>query len=217
MRRAARIVVVGLAALLIGRLTAPGSDSPPTPHPDPPGPTSSKSGGVGADYAHSRAGAIAASAGYQQAFADTAVLRPDELRERIEAVATPGYAPQLLAANRPGARHLAHGALGAGLRAKIPTAYFGVPVFYRLDSYTPSRAVIRSWGFTVVGNASTAEPGAYFGTSRVVLVWKEERWRIAATRAAFGPTPRLVSPRRGGEGFELVDLIEGMRPYASAP
>jgi hypothetical protein len=215
MRRALPIAAVLLLGLLLGRLTAP--DSSPTPHPDPPGPTSLKSGGVGADYAHSRGGAIAAAAGYQQAFADTAILRPGELRRRVEAVATPGYAPQLLAANRPGARRLTHGALGTGLQAKTPTAYFGVPVFYRLDFYTPRRAVIRTWGFTVLGNATTAEPGAYFGTSRLVLVWMEGRWKIAATRAAFGPTPRLLTPRRGGEGFELVDLIEGMRPYASAP
>jgi hypothetical protein len=215
MRRALPIAAVLLIGLLLGRLTAP--DSSPTPHPGPPGPTSLKSGGVGADYAHSRDGAIAAAAGYQQAFADTAILKPGELRERVEAVATPAYAPQLLEANRPGARRLAEGTLGSGLKAKIPTAYFGVPVFYSLDLYTPRRAVIRTWGFTVLGNATTAEPGAYFGTSRLVLVWSEGRWKIAATRAAFGPTPRLLTPRRGGEGFELVDLIEGMRPYASAP
>jgi hypothetical protein len=215
MRRALAIAAVLLIGLLLGRLTAP--DSSPAPHPDPPGPTSLKSGGVGTDYAHSREGAIAAAAGYQQAFADTAILHPAELRERVEAVATPAYAPQLLEANRPGARRLAEGTLGTGLAAKIPTAYFGVPVFYGLESYTPRRAVVGTWGFTVVGNATTAEPGAYFGTSRLVLVWAQGRWRIAATRAAFGPTPRLLTPRRGGEGFELVDLIEGMRPYASAP
>jgi len=217
MRRALLLAAVGVLGLLAGRLSAQG-DSSPSPHaPDSPGPTRQGSGGVGVGYPHTRAGALAANAGYQQAFADTAILRLDELRRRVEAVATPTYAPAMLAANEPGARRLAQGTLGAGVRQKVPTAYLGVPVSYRLVSYSPRRAVIETWGFTVLGNATTAEPAAYFGTSRTVLAWSEGDWKIAATRAAFGPTPRLASPREGGEGFELVDLLEQMERYAVAP
>lgn len=217
MRRALLIAAAIALAAIAGRLTA-NDHTPPTPHdPGSPGPTRQGSGGVGVGYAHSRAGALAASAGYQQAFADPAILRGGELRRRIEAVATPAFAPTMLAANRAGARRLAAGPLGEGLRGKVPTAYFGVPVLYRVLSYSPRRAVIRTWGFTVLGNATTAEPAAYFGTSRTVLAWREGDWKIAATRAAFGPTPRLLSPRRGGEGFSLVDLMKGMSFYASAP
>jgi hypothetical protein len=217
MRRLLPVVAVLILGVLAGRLSACGS-SPPSPHhPDSPGPTRLAVGGVGVGYAHTRAGALAANARYQQAFADTAILRHGELRRRVEAVATPVYAPRMLAANEPGTERLARGVLGAGIRAKVPTAYFGVPVFYRLLSYSSRRAVIRTWGFTVVGNATTAEPAAYFGTSRVVLVWSEGDWKIAASRAAFGPTPRLLSPRRGGEGFTVVDLLAGMRPYVVTP
>lgn len=217
MRRALAIALSLAAGLLLGRSTAQ-SEPPPAPlDPDSPGPTRLAVGGVGVGYAHTRAGAIAAGAGYQRAFADTAILRPGELRRRIEAVATPEFAPTMLATNTPGTRRLARGALGEGVRAKVPTAYFGVPVFYRLHSYTPQRAVIHNWGFTVIGNGQTAEPGAYFGTSSLELVWAEGDWKIAHSRAAFGPTPRLVSPREGGEGFELVDLLEEMRPYGIAP
>jgi hypothetical protein len=215
-----RAIAIGLAlalGLLAGRLSAEDSTAPAPLDPDSPGPTRLGAGGVGVGYAHTRGGALAAAARYQQAFADPAILRPGELRQRIETVAAPGYASAMSAANEPGARRLARGALGEGLRSKLPTAYFAVPVSYRLLSYTPRRAVIRLWGFTVLGNASTAEPGAYFGTSRMELAWLEGDWKIAATRAAFGPTPRLLSPRRGGEGFELVDLLGGMRPYAVAP
>jgi len=123
----------------------------------------------------------------------------------------------MIAGNEPGARRLAVGVLGRGMREKVPTAYFGMPVLYRVLSYSVQRAVIRTWGFTVVGNSTLAEPGGYFGTSRTELVWVDGDWKIADTRAAFGPTPRLVSPREGGEGFELVDLLEGMRRYAVAP
>ncbi len=217
MRRALLIAAVLVLGLLAGRLSASGDPSPPPPDPGHPGPTRQGSGGVGVGYAHTRQGALAANANYQQAFADTAILRPGELRRRVEAVATPTYAPQMVAANAPGAKRLAAGTLGVGVREKVPTAYLGVPVSYRLVSYSPERAVIETWGFTVLGNATTAEPAAYFGTSRTALTWSEDDWKIAATRAAFGPTPRLGSPREGGEGFEVVDVLEQMERYAVAP
>jgi hypothetical protein len=160
---------------------------------------------------------VAANANYQQDFADAAILRPGELRRRIEAVATPAYAPTMIARNEPGTRRLAAGPVGVGLREKIATAYFGTPVLYRVVSCSPRRAVLQTWGFTVVGNATVAEPGAYFGTSRTELVWLHGDWKIAQTSASFGPTPRLVTPREGGEGFKLVDLLKGMRRYAVAP
>lgn len=217
MRRALPIAAAVLLGLIAGRITACGQPNPHPHNPGSPGPTRQAVGGVGVGYAHTRSGALAANAGYQQAFADAAILRPGELRKRVEAVATPEYAPAMIAANEPGARRLAQGVLGAGVREGSPTVYFGVPVYYRLLSYSADRAVVRTWGFTILGNATTAEPGAYFGTSRTILSWVEGDWKIAATRAAFGPTPKLVTPRAGGEGFELVDLIEGMRPYAVTP
>ncbi|HET8956160.1 MAG TPA: hypothetical protein VFN18_10935 [Solirubrobacterales bacterium] len=217
MRRALPVLAALCLGLIAGRITACNQTNPRPHNPGSPGPTRQAAGGVGVGYAHTRAGALAANARYQQAFADTAILRPGELRKRVEAVATPEYAARMIAANEPGARRLAQGVLGAGLREGSPTIYFGVPVYYRVLSYSPERAVIRTWGFTILGNATTAEPGAYFGSGRTVLTWVEGDWKIAATRAAFGPTPKLITPRAGGEGFELVDLIEGMRPYAVAP
>lgn len=218
MRRALILGALALAlGLLLGRLSAGDVSSSTAPPPDSPGPTREGAGGVGLGYAHTRTGAVAASAGFQQAFADPAILRRGELRRRVEAVATPAYASTMLAANEIGAQRLAQGVLGDGVRAGLPTAYFKVPVFHKLLSYSPQRAVVRLWGFTVVGNASTAEPAAYFGTARMVLAWQSGDWRIAATGAAFGPTPRLLTPRRGGEGFDLIDLLEEMKPYAVAP
>lgn len=203
--------------ILAGRITDGRQTPPTTSNPDSPGPTRFGDGGVGTGYAHTRAGALAANAHYQQSLADPAILRPGELRKRIEVVTTPDYAPAMIAANEPGARRLAQGVLGAGVKEGLPTAYFGVPVLYRLDSYSPRRAVVRTWGFTVLGNATTAEPAAYFGTSRIELAWSEGDWKIARTQGGFGPTPRLITPRRGAEGFDLVNLIGGMRPYAVSP
>jgi hypothetical protein len=216
MRTAIAILISLLLGVGVGRLSAPHSASAPSQADPHPGHTRTRSG-VGVGFPRSRAGAVLAAGAYEQALADRAVLAPTELRRRIEAIATPAFAPRMLAANRPGAERLRQGAFGAGLRAGIPSVFFGVPIAYRLLSYGNKRAVIRIWGFSLIGNAAGIEPSASFGLSRTVLVWRRARWMIASTRASFGPTPRLISPRSGGEGFGLIDLSKELQPYGLAP
>jgi hypothetical protein len=213
MRRALLVAAALMAAALLGRLSASGTGAV-----DGGGATDHKVvAGVEVGYPHTRAGAELAAAGYQQAFGDTAVLSPALLRRRVAAIATADFAPQMIAANAPGAARLAAGALGRGLATGIPTTFFAVPVARRLISYSPDRARILTWGFTVLGNAASLEPRAYFGTARTDLVWLGGRWRIATNRAAFGPTPALASPRHGGEDFDVIDLTRELRPYGIAP
>lgn len=218
MRLALYILAAILVGALLGRASAP--SAPPAVSPQAgspsPGPTS-KSVGVGVGFSRTREGAILASGSYQQAFADTAILRPNELRRRIEVVATPSFAPTMLAANERGTAQLARGQFGEGVRAGVQSAYFGVPVSYRVLSYSPSRAVIQTWGFTLLGNVDAVEPTAYFGLARTALVWMDGDWKIAGTRASFGPTPRLGTPRPGGEGLGLVELTKELHRYGVAP
>jgi hypothetical protein len=218
MRLALAVLIAVVLGVFVGRLSAPSDPRPGTPsHTDPrPGPTS-RQAGVGVGFSRTRQGAALAAARYQQAFADKAILRPGELRRRIEAVATPDFAQIMLEANEPGTTRLAHGALGQGIRAGVQSVFLGVPVSYRLLSYSPKRAVVQTWGFTLLGNVSSVEPQAYFGLGRTVLVWSEGDWKIADTQASFGPTPRLASPRPGGEGLSLVELSEELHRYAVAP
>lgn len=218
MRLALCILAAIVVGALLGRASAP--SSPPAASPKAgspsPGPTS-KSVGVGVGFSRTREGAILASGTYQQAFADTAILRPNELRRRIEVVATPSFAPTMLAANERGTAQLAQGTFGDGVRAGVQSAYFGVPVSYRVLAYSPNRAVVQTWGFTLLGNVDAVEPTAYFGLARTVLVWMEGDWKIADTRASFGPTPRLGTPRPGGEGLGLVELTKELHRYGVAP
>jgi hypothetical protein len=217
MRLLASIAAAVLIGVLIGRASAPSPSavSPKAALPSP-GPTS-ESAGVGIGFARTRKGAVLAAGTYQQAFADEAVLRRGELRRRIEVVATPRFAPVMLKANEPGASRLRLGAFGQGVRAQVPSAYLSVPVAYRVLSFTRRRAVIQTWGFTLLGNVTAVEPTAYFGLSRTVLVWMGGDWKIADTRASFGPTPRLASPRPGGEGLGLIELTQELRHYGVAP
>ncbi len=215
MRIAIGVLIAVVVGVLIGRASAPGS-SPPLEAAPSPGPTG-ESAGVGVGFSRTREGAALAAGSYQQAFADTAILRPGELRRRIEAVATPRFAPRMLAANEHGTAQLAGGAFGEGIRERVQSAFFGVPVSYRVLSYTPSRAVVQTWGFTLLGNVGSVEPTAFFGLARTVLAWTGGDWKIANTRASFGPTPRLGTPRAGGEGIGLIELVKELHRYAVAP
>ena len=204
MRRALLVLVAILGALL-ALTVALGHSGDPEERPDRAG------------SARSRAGAILAAARLQQRFADPAVLAPEVLRRRVEASATPDFAATMLRANEPGARRLAGGPVGLGLRAGIATVYFATPIGYRLLSYSPHRARVLLWGFTVLGNAASVEPRAYFGTSRTDLLWSPGGWKIAGTWASFGPTPKLATPRRNGEGYDLLELSRGLHRYDVAP
>lgn len=214
MRLAVGFLVAVVLGVVVGRVSAPSAS--PKAVPPSPGLTRERAG-VGVGFARTRQGAALAAGSYQQAFADKAILKPGELRRRIEAVATPRFAPVMLRANRPGALRLRRGVFGQGVRAKLPSAYFGVPVGYRVLSYSRERAVVQTWGFTLLGNVGAVEPSAYFGLARTVLVWMDGEWKIADTRASFGPTPRLASPRPGGEGIGLVELTEELHRYGVAP
>jgi hypothetical protein len=162
-------------------------------------------------------GAASAAAAYQQSFATPAILRPGVLRRRVEAVATPDYAARMLAANGPGVARLAAGPVGIGIRQGLRTIYVAVPIGYRVLSFEPARAEIETWGFTLLGNAGSVEPAAYFGSARTELAWSAGRWLIAGTEASFGPTPRLATPAASPGGYEVLNTTKELQGYALAP
>jgi hypothetical protein len=173
--------------------------------------------GVPSGFAHTPAGAAQAVASYQRAFADTAILRPGVLRRRIEAVASPDYAATMLAANGPGTARIAAGPIGQGIDTGVATIFAAVPIGYRVESYSPERARVLTWGFTLLGNASAVQPAAYFGLTHTDLIWQGGDWKIAATRGGFGPTPKLETPLRPLEGFDVLSLAKGLRSYGTTP
>jgi hypothetical protein len=173
--------------------------------------------GVPVAFPRTAEGAAQAVASYQRAFATTAILRPAVLRSRIEVVATPDYAPTMLAVNSPGARRLASGPIGADVRRGLGTVYSAVPIGYRVESYRPGRARILTWGFTLLGNAASVEPAAYFGVTHTEVVWLEGRWRIAETRGGFGPTPKLATRPGALGGYRVIELARQLRGYELAP
>lgn len=173
--------------------------------------------GIPVGYADTPAGAAAAVATYQRAFASPRILQAGVMKARIEAVSMPDYAAQMLAANTPGRERLAAGPIGAGIASGLKTLYTTIPIGYRVESFTPRRARILTWGFTLLGNASAVEPAAYFGLTHTELVWSAGSWRIAETRGGFGPTPRLGTPPGALASYDVIGLASRLKPYELAP
>jgi hypothetical protein len=219
--RRARLLYVAslLGAILVGWLA--GHFSSPNPQDRAPA-----AGGAGAArsstdeptvFADTAAGAASAVASYERSFASPDILRAGVLRDRIEAVATPDYVAAMLAANSPGQERLASGPLGAGLASGVKTIYSAVPIGYRVESFTPQRARVLTWGFTLLGNASAVEPSAFFGLTRTEVVWEDDAWKIAETKAGFGPTPKLATPPGPLGGYNVINIASQLRSYELAP
>lgn len=215
LKRFAPVLLALLLGLLIGRATAP-PGSAPAPVPAQDGGTGARAG-VPVGFPRTPTGAATAVAAYQRSFASPAILRPGELRRRIEVVATPDYVDEMLAANTPGQRRIASGPIGVGLAKGLQTLYAAVPVGYRIESFSPQRARILTWGFTLLGNAATVEPAAYFGITHTLLLWSEGEWKIAETRAGFGPTPRLATPPGPLGAYNVLNVATRLKSYALAP
>ena len=215
-RRIASYLIVLALGLLVGRTTS-------TPSPKPGAATPARAGavrsvaGVPVGFPRTANGAAEAVAAYEQSFASPEILKPGALRTRIEAVVMPGYVDRMLAANSAGERRIAAGPIGQGLASGLQTLYAAVPIGYRVESYSPSRARILTWGFTLLGNASLVEPAAYFGLTHTELVWSGGRWRIAETRGGFGPTPKLGTPPGPLGGYGVLGVAKRLRSYALAP
>jgi hypothetical protein len=216
--RLAPLLAALVLGTLVGRATAPSSPAP-TPVRTP---ASSPSGvrtaaGVAVSFPETAAGAAAAAGAYQQSFAGPEVLRPGALRARVEALATPDYAAKMLQTNRPGVQRLAAGPIGVGVAHGLRTLYAAVPIGYRVEHYEPGRAEVVTWGLTLIGNAGSVEPSAWFGLSHIELAWVGGRWRIASTESGFGPTPRLATSPGPLGGYHVLDLARSLHSYALAP
>jgi hypothetical protein len=212
-----------LIAVVLGALAGHATATSPSPQPaSARAPRPAQGGartdaGVPVSFPESATGAAAAMAAYQQSFASTAILSPGVLRARLRAIATPDYAARMLEANGPGAEGIAAGPIGVGVAHGLRTLYAAVPIGYRVLSYRHGRAEVETWGFTLLGNAGTVEPSAYFGLSKAELVWLGGRWRIAQIHSGFGPTPHLATPPGPLGGYDVLGVAQGLRSYVLAP
>jgi hypothetical protein len=212
------LVAALLVAGLIGRLT--------TPTPDPARPQETHvvarepratdvSAGVPVGYSRTRDGAVAAMAAYGQALADPRVQLDDPRRRAVAAaVGTERYAHALEDAEAVFAARR-RSAVGQALRPGAHAVFLGLPVAYRVLSYSGSRAVIKSWGVAVAASDTGLEPRASWGTTTTTAVWRDGDWKVDDVRSELGPVPAGTGTPSQAPSF--ITALAGMRTLRHAP
>lgn len=218
---AAVAAVIALAvAFVIGRATAPSGRSVRSPQPPmalrPPGPSRIVDG-VGVGYPDTQVGAVAALLADGQVLSDPRVLLDSGRRARVLAlIATPRYAATFSGA---GGRALAavelQTALGRGLAAGAQTVFLGVPIAYRMVSYTPQRIRVIGYGVSVVANDQGLSPRATWATSTTDAVWRSGDWRVDAVSSGDGPTPAPTASPSDSASF--LNSLAGAHETHDAP
>jgi hypothetical protein len=218
------VVAGGLAALLVafamGRATAP------TTVERVPAPASgdAKAGalrivaGIPVGYVRTKRGAVAAALNYGAAAGPGFMFDRRRRLQVAAAIGTPGYARQWSSPDVDrGYGIVAHSLVGRALRAGRPAVARGTPLGYRVVAFDGRRLVLDTWSVYVLASMDSA-PVARFGTSRSVLVWWDDDWKVAdAYDIGIGPTPTLVRADRASAPVAFMAAIRGMRAYRYVP
>lgn len=219
---AGAVVVAALvvSAFFVGRATAPSKHAGPraqgTPAPTGPGP-SRVVDGVPVGYPDTQTGAVAALLADGQTLSDPRVLlNPTRRAQVLSLIASPRYAATFAGS---GGQALAQAerrtALGRGLAAGAQTLFLGVPIAYRVVSYTPRRIRVIGYGVSVVANDQGLSPRATWATSTTDAVWQNGGWRVDAVSSSDGPTPASTAPPSDAASF--LSLLAGAHETHDAP
>lgn len=210
-------LVVGLA---IGRLTAPTSHSGSTrtvPVASGPGPTRTENG-VPVGYTDTKQGAVAALLNYSVVLSDPRVLLNAKRRAQVLAiVATSRYASTFQGAGAAALSAARSGPIGKGILSGAQTVYLSAPIAYRVQSYTPSTAVVAGWGVSVVGNDQGVAPQATWGSTVTTAQWVNGDWRIDSVTSSDGPTPALATGQQPSTATAFLGALSGMQEPRHEP
>jgi hypothetical protein len=214
------VVALVVGAFFLGRGTAPSKPAVPRAQGSPPPSTPQPSrvvDGVPVGYPDTEAGAVAALLADGQTLSDPRVLLNPARRAQVLAlIATPRYAATFAGS---GGRALAQAerqtALGRGLAAGAQTVFLGVPIAYRVVSYTPQRIRVIGYGVSVVANDQGLSPRATWATSTTDAVWQDGNWRVDAVSSSDGPTPAPTAAPSDAASF--LSLLAGAHETHDAP
>lgn len=223
-RRWAVLAGVALVALIAGAALR-GSTSRPPPSgaprpvavpigsasegsPEGPGPRETVDGvGVGAGFARSEAGAVAAAVSYAAAPQSWLYLSDEQVTASAQAVTLPSARDELVPRLVEDARLLRD-----ELRKASGTVWFVVaPLATRVETYGETGATVRVWVVRVLSADGVAVPQSGWQTLTFALEWAEGDWRIAEVDETDGPTPQLEAGLRPWAADYLEAELTGFR------
>lgn len=214
-RRGGRVIAAGLVALVllgvgvvIGRSAAPREPVEERALPGSAG-ASRVVEGVPVGYLQSEAGAVAAAGNFTRVLGEKANFDPAFGERAYPIFTVPEVRDDLLrraqgfAANVEDAAALANDP-GVTLR--------GVPLGYRVESYTPADATVSVW-YAAIGVGTPEVPmSTAWGTDRLTLVWTDGDWKISAISSTAGPEP--PSNATDSADSTLAASINGFQPFS---
>jgi hypothetical protein len=200
---------VGLAAVsvalgfVVGRGTAPGASIRPTPTATPGASVPPRSGptifvaGVPVGYAGTKDGAIAAATAYQQYLFGSLLLRPDDLRKAVAAVATPDKTDALVAKFQVASNVLEQRFQMVTAAAKgIPTQVLTFPLTTQVMSYDAENAKVRIYTCTVLAEQGVLAPSTIWGTVVVTVRRTRDDWQLVDS-AVDATAPSVIPTVQG--------------------
>jgi hypothetical protein len=168
--------------------------------------------GAQAVFADTRAGAASAAASYVAALGGPALLDPTRLRAIVRRVVAPSVLPELERAYAEAATS-AQIRLGLNGQPKPIVILRSAPVGYRIERFSPNRAVVAVWDVGVVGSGANIDPQASWRTEHVTLIWDGGIWKAAEFRSASGPTPPLAEGDPETPPADLFASVPALRTY----
>jgi hypothetical protein len=196
------VAAVGLAAasvalgFVVGRGTAPGATIRPIPTATPGPSVPPRSGptifvaGVPVGYAPTRDGAIAAATAYQQYLFGNLLLRPDDLRKAVTAVATPDKTDALIAKFQVASNVLEQRfQMVTAASRGIPTEVLTFPLSTQVMSYDAASARVRIYTCTVLAEQGVVVPTTIWGTVLVTVRRTRDDWQLVDSAVDAGVPP----------------------------
>lgn len=201
---------VGLATIsvalgfVLGRGTAPpgeGLRPAPTATPGPSVPPRSGPSifvaGVPVGYAATRDGAIAAATAYQQYLFGSLLLRPDDLRKAVAAVAAPDRTDALVTKFQVASSVLEQRYQMVTATSKgIPTVFLTFPLTSQVMSYDAATASVRILTCTLLAEQGTLAPSTVWGTVLVTVRRTRDDWQLVDS-IVDPAAPQLVPTVQG--------------------
>ena len=200
---------VGLAAastalgFVVGRGTAPGAAIRPIPTATPGPSVPPRSGptifvaGVPVGYAPTRDGAVAAATAYQQYLFGNLLLRPDDLRKAVTAVATPDKTDALIAKFQVASNVLEQRFQMVTAASKgIPTEVLTFPLTTQVMSYDAANARVRIYTCTVLAEQGVVAPTTIWGTVLVTVRRTRDDWQLVDSAVDAG-APSVIPTAQG--------------------
>lgn len=123
----------------------------------------------------------------------------------LTGVATVRYGPELVETTATEVRAIEERLQASGAAGQLVVAEH--PLRARVLEGSPGRVTVQVWSVLVLGAVDGVHAQQLWRTSRAVMVWENDDWRVDSWSASPGPTPALVGESGVSPIAEIADRV----------